>query len=191
MQRQEIGLPVQIFEGIHLLHTVGFEHRRIRDEGVVGDDVHAQRLTLAPHEFAHIAVGVDAEGLALYLRTRTGRKAVARHEDHHGERQLGHGVGVLPRGIHHHDTARRGGREIHVVVTRTGTNHDFEVLRRPDDFGRHLVAADNERIDIGHGGQQLGLVGIFFKQGQFIARVLDDPADAVDSLLGKRLFGRN
>ena len=68
---------------------------------------------------------------------------------------------------------------------------DFEVLRRPDDFGRHLVAADNERIDIGHGGQQLGLVGIFFKQGQFIARVLDDPADAVDSLLGKRLFGRN
>ena len=51
--------------------------------------------------------------------------------------------------------------------------------------------ADNERIDIGHGGQQLGLVGIFFKQGQFIARVLDDPADAVDSLLGKRLFGRN
>jgi hypothetical protein len=61
----------------------------------------------------------------------------------------------------------------------------------PDDFGRHLVAADNERIDIGHGGQQLGLVGIFFKQGQFIARVLDDPADAVDSLLGKRLFGRN
>ena len=175
----------------HLLHTAGCNPRRIRDEGVVGDDVHAQRLTLAPHEFAHIAVGVDAEGLALYLRTRTGRKAVARHEDHHGERQLGHGVGVLPRGIHHHDTARRGGREIHVVVTRTGTNHDLQVLSGIQYLSVHLIATDNHGIGILNRIQQLRLLCIFLQKSQFHASAFHYPPDTFHSDSGERFLCSN
>ena len=191
MQREEIGRLVKLLDRCHLLHAVGLEDRLVGDERIVCDNIHAQRLSFAAHQLADVAVGVDAEGLALNLRTRARSEAVPRHVDHHGQRQFGHGVGVLPRGVHHHDAPRRSRCEVHVVVTRTGTDHDFQVFRRGDDLGGHLVAADDERIRIGHGLQQLTLVGIFFEQRQFIAGILHDPADSIDGLFGKRLLRCN
>ena len=117
-------------------------------------------------------------------------KAVARHEDHHGQSQLGHGVGVLPRGVHHHDAAGRSGREVHVVIARTGAHDNLEHLGGIDDFGRHLVAAHDQRIGVGHGFEQLGLVRILLEQGELMARTLDDFANSIDRLLGKGFLGR-
>ena len=191
MQREVVRVLIQFFDRIHFFHAVGLENGRIGDKRIVGDHVHAHRLALAAHQPAHVAVSMDTEGLALNLGTRAGREAVAGHENHHGERQFGHGVGVLARSVHHHDAACGSRREVHVVVTGTGTHHDLEVPRRFDDFGRHLVAADNQRIHVGHGREQFRFVGIFFEQGQFVSGAFDDLTDAVYGLLGKGLFRRN
>ena len=191
MQRKEVGNPVKLLDRSHFLHAVGLEDRPVGDERIVGDDIHAQRLALAAHQSADVAVGVDAEGFALEFRTRTRREAVARHEDHHGQRQFGHGIGVLTRGVHHHDAPRRSRRKVHVVVTRAGADHDLQVFRRGDDLGGHLVAADDQRVDVGHGFEQLALVGVFFEQRQFVSGVLDDLTDSVHGFFGEGFFRCN
>ena len=78
-----------------------------------------------------------------------------------------------------------------IVVTGAGTDDDLEILRRVDHLGGDLVAADDERVGIGHGGQQFGLAGIFFEQGEFVAGPLDDFADTLDRLGGEGFLGCN
>ena len=132
---------------------------------------------------------MDRQRLALQLRTRTGSKAVAGHVDHHAQSQLGNGIRVLPGGVHHHDAALGGGRQVHVVVAGAGTHHDLQVLRGGDHLGGHLVAADDDRIGIGDSLQQLRLVSILLQQRERMTRALYDFANTVDSLLCEGLLG--
>ena len=191
MQRQKVGRLVKLPDRSGALHAVGLEQCVVRHERIVGDDVHPHRLALAADELADVAVGMDAQRLALNLRSRAGRKTVARHEDHHRKGQFGHRIGVLPGGVHHHDPAGRSGFQVDVVVTGAGTHHDFEILRGGDHFGRHLVAANDQGVDIGHGGEQLRPIGVFFQQGQFVPRLFHNAANALHRLFSERLLGCN
>ena len=134
---------------------------------------------------------MDAQRLALNLGARTRGEAVARHEDHHRESQLGHRIGVLTRGVHHHDSAGGSGRQIDIVVPGAGANHDLKILRCGDHLGRHLIAAHDQCVGIGHGSEQFGPLGIFLQQGQFVPRLFDNAANALNRLLSERLLGCN
>ena len=189
MERQIIGDPVKLLDGRNLLHAVGREDLGVGNERIVSYNPHAERLALAADQPTDVAVGVDAERLALNLRPGAGRETVAGHENHHGDGQLGHGVGILPGSIHDDDTAGRCGGQIDIIVPGACANDDFEVGGGGDDLGRDLVAADNQGVGIGHGGQQRGPVGVLFEQGELVTRALDDFTDTLDGLFGEGLFG--
>ena len=189
MQRQIIGCGIELGNRVYLLHAVALEHGCIGNERIECDDVHAQSLALDADQTADIAVGVDRQRLALQLRTRTGSKAVAGHVDHHAQSQLGNGIRILTRSVHHDDTACRSRCKVDIIVTGTGTNDDFELLGGVDDLGRDLVAADDDRIGIGDSLQQLRLVRILLQQRERMTRALYDFANTVDSLLCEGLLG--
>ena len=132
---------------------------------------------------------MDADGLALGLAARSRRKLAAEHKDHQGDGQLGHGVGVLAGGVHHHDAPCGSGGQVHVVVTGTGAYDDFEFRGGGDDLGGHLIGTDDEGVHIGHGGNQVFLGGIFFKQSDLVATAFEDVLNAVHRINGERLLG--
>ena len=92
---------------------------------------------------------------------------------------------------HDGDVEGPRGFQVDVVVTGAGTHHDFEILRGGDHFGRHLVAANDQGVDIGHGGEQLRTIGVFFQQGQFVPRLFHNAANALHRLFSERLLGCN
>ena len=73
------------------------------------------------------------------------------------------------------------GLKVDVVETGTGTHHDFQVLGSVEHLGVNLVGTDNQGIGIGHGCEQLRLVGIFLQQSQGVACTFHFLADALDS----------
>ena len=188
MQRKKVGRSIQLFDRIRHFHAVGFENVG-RDERVESAHLHAQRLAVTGHDAADVAVSLDSEPFAADLRSGAGGELIARHKNHHAHDQFGHGVRVLPRGIHHDNPFGGAGGQVDVVVTGTGANDDFQFLGGGDYFGRHFVAADNQPVGIFHGRQQIGLVRIFFQQGQFVTRPFNDFAYSVDRRFRKRLFG--
>ena len=132
---------------------------------------------------------MDSETLAAYFGSRTRRELVARDEDHHAHDQLGHGVRILSGRVHHDDAPLGAGRQIDVVVAGSGPHDDFQVPGRIDHLARDLIAADDQSVGIGHGGQQFRLIGVLFEQSQLVSGSLDDFSYTVDRRLGKRFLG--
>ena len=132
---------------------------------------------------------MDSETLAAYFGSRTRRELVARDEDHHAYDQLGHGVRILSGRVHHDDAPLGAGRQIDVVVAGSGPHDDFQVPGRIDHLARDLIAADDQSVGIGHGGQQFRLIGVLFEQSQLVSGSLDDFSYTVDRRLGKRFLG--
>ena len=62
--------------------------------------------------------------------------------------------------VDHHDAGLGGGLDVHVVQADAGAGDDLEVLGGGDGLGVHLGGgADQDRVDVGDRGEQLGTVG--------------------------------
>ena len=191
MQREEIRCGVQLLNATHLLDTVVLEQSAIGHKRVVCNNTHTQSLSLASHQSAHIAVGVDTNSLALQFEACAGRKAVARHIYHHSQSQLRHSVRVLTRGIHHHDATCRSSRQIDIVEASASTHNDFQLLGSLDNLGRNLVATNDEAIDILYSLQQSLLLGVTLQKSHLVVGRREYILDSIQRLLREGFFGCN
>lgn len=74
--------------------------------------------------------------------------------------EFGGGDDVRRRGVDHHYARLGGGLDVHVVQAHAGAGDHLEVLRGGDRLGIHLGGgADQDRVDVGDRGEQLGTVG--------------------------------
>ena len=161
----------------------------VGEERVQGGDLHAEGLRLLADQPAHVAVGLDAQALALQLAAGGRGEVRAGHEDHQAEGEFRHGVGVLAGGVHHDDAGGRGRGKVHIVIARAGADDDLELRGGGDDLGRHLVGADDDGVDIGHGGDEVALLGIFLQFHDLMAGFRENLHDPFHRLRGERLLG--
>ena len=132
------------------------------EEGIVGDDGHAEGLGALGElgaDAAHaedgeaLAVEFDAlKGLAVPLsRRRASRRGpgpmLRASAEHQGEGVLGGGNRVAARRVHHDHAVVGGGGAVDVVDADAGAADGFEVLRRGENFGGDLgFGADDEAV---------------------------------------------
>ena len=95
---------------------------------------------------------------------------VAEVGENEGDDLLGDGVGVGARGVHHVDAALAGVLRVDRVVARAGADDDLQVGQAVDELGRDDLAADDQGVGVGIGGDNL-------LDGRL--RVLDDRVVAV------------
>ena len=97
--------------------------------------------------------------------------------------ELGGGDDVGGRGVDDHDAGLGGGGDVDVVEADAGAGDDLEVLGGGDGLGVDLGrGADEDRVDVGERGQQLGAVGAV------AVADLEVGAERVDGG-GRELFG--
>ena len=167
----EVGLRQQFIQGHQLNAKLGCAGRG--DVGVVGQDLGVEALEPRRDECADAAEADDADLLLEELNARVlgalplavlqrsaGLRNVAGQAQDVADREFCGGDDVRGRGVDHHHAGLRGGLDVHVVQADAGTGDDLEVLGRGDGFGVHLRGrADQDGVDVGDGGEQLGTVG--------------------------------
>ncbi len=143
------------------------------DVGVVGDDLHAEGGHPLRDQHADAAEADDAEGLLAELDTRVlgplplavlqggvGLRDVAGRGDQQTAGELGRGDDVGRRRVDDHHAGLGGGGDVDVVQSDAGAGDDAQLPGRGDGLGVHLGGgADEDRVDIGDGGDQLRAVG--------------------------------
>ena len=140
---------------------------------VVGHDVRAERGEPLGDELPDPAEPHHADGLAVdlgarerrplpgvFAQRRVGRRDLARGGQHQRQRVLGGAVDVRRRRVDHQHAAGGGGVDVDVVQADTCARDDLQFGRG----GQHLGVdggrgADQQRVGLGHGGQQLFAVG--------------------------------
>lgn len=190
MDGEEVGLAVELFDGVHRSRAAG-DDLLVGEERVEGADVHAEGLGFLADETADVAVGLDTEFLALELGTGLAVELAAGHENHQGDGELGHGVGVLSRGVLHDDAMGGRGGEVDIVEAGTGTDDDLELFRGVQHGGRHLVGTDDEGLGVLDGLAELGLAGVLLEELDLVAGGLEQFVDIMHSRFGERLLGCN
>ena len=157
-------------------------------ESVVGINLHAEAFGNASHVAANVTESQDTEFLAHELCTGLAVVEVSHGKNHHTEHEFGNGIGVLSGSVLHNNALVFGISGVDVVVAGTGTNNDFQVGGSVEHLRSNLVRANDERIGILHGIEQLSLFCIFFEQYEFIACTFDFFSDALYSNCCKRFF---
>ncbi len=166
----EVGDLQQLVQREHLdAHLCGPGGLHV---GVVGDDLHAEGGHALRDERADAAEADDAEGLLGQLDTRVlaalplavlqrgvGLRDVAGRGEEETAGQLGGGHDVRGGGVDDHHAGLGGGGDVHVVQADAGSCDDLELVRGRDRLGVDLGGrADQDRVDLGDGGEQLGAV---------------------------------
>ena len=166
----EIGIAVNVVEVRDEREAERFG-ALLGEEGVVGQDVHAEGQGAAGDLAADAAHAEDAEGLAHQLdalellaipfagRHRgVGLGHLARQAQNQGEGKLGGRDGVAAGRIHDHHAALSGGLDIHVVHSHAGAADDPQLGRGLDDAARHLgLGAHHHGHDVLDHREQLRL----------------------------------
>ena len=171
MHRHEVGLREQGVEvdqaHAHLGGAAGLH------VGVVGDDLHAERREPLRDEDADPAEPDDADGLLVELDAGVlrplplavlQRGVRGRHVpgggEHQRHRELGGRDDVGGRRVDHHHAGLGRGLDVDVVETDPGARDHLEPRRGGERLGVDLGrGADQDRVHVGDGGQQLGAVG--------------------------------
>ena len=65
--------------------------------------------------------------------------------------KFGNGIGILARGVHHHNVVSCGSGKIDAIDACTSTNDDLQTASCVEHFGIEDVAAHDEGIGSGHG----------------------------------------
>ena len=188
MERQVVAAFVEFVQRMNWLGASG-DNLLVRKERVKGLDLHSEGLCLGAHEAAYVAKGLDAEGLALNLRAGSGSELSAGHEDHHGDGELGHGVGVLAGGVHHHHAGFGGGLEVDIVVARACAHDYLKFGSRGDNLGGHFVRTDDDGLNVFDGLDQIGLLGVFLELDDLMAGGFEDLSDAFHGRCREGLLG--
>ena len=158
VQRDEIGLGEQSVEiG---LFDAEFDRALGGQEGVEGDDLHAEAEGALGDDAADIAAADQAERLRgqldahevvlrpfARLRQRVRFGDLAREREHHRDRVLGGGDAVAEGRVHHDDALLRRRRDVDIVDTDPGAADDLQVRRGGEDVGGDLGGrADREPV---------------------------------------------
>jgi hypothetical protein len=158
VQRDEIGLGQQRVE-IGFLDP-DFDRAFLGQEGIVGDDLHAQAQRAAGDDAADIARANQAQRLARHfdahevvlgpfarLRADIGGGDLPCQCEHHRNGVFGRGDRIAERRVHHHHTLAAGVGDIDIVDADARTADHLEVFGSVEDFGRDLGrAADGKAI---------------------------------------------
>ena len=188
MQAEVIAAFVEFVQSVHGLSSAG-EDLLVREERVEGLDLHSEGLGFRADQTTDVSEGLDSEDLALNLRAGGGSELGPGHEDHHRDRELGHGVRVLARGVHHHHAGLGRGLEVHIVISGACAHHYLELRCSCDHLGGHLVRADDDGFDVLDGRDEIRLLGIFFEFHDLMASRREDIRDAAHRCSGKGLLG--
>ena len=171
VHRDEVGHAEQLVEVQHLDAELGGE--RVRHVGVVGDDAGTERSQPLRDELADPAQPDDADGLAEDLgpgerralpgalaQRRVGGRDLTRGRQQQRDGVLGCAVDVGGGRIDHENAAGRGGVDVDVVQADAGAGHDLEFRAGVEHFGVDGGGrAHQQRVGVGHRGQQLFAVG--------------------------------
>ena len=186
MQGNNITSRIKLFGRSDSFYAILLNHF-FRAESVESIDVHAETLGDTRHIASYIAISVNTQLLAHQFRTGGAVVHVADSHYHKSESQFGYGIGVLSRSVHHTYVVGSGGSQVHIVITGTGTYHDFQFFGGVQHLGIDDVATYNNSIGVFHSFQQFRLVTIFFQQSKFITCCFNFFADTVYCNLCKRL----
>ena len=165
-------------------------HGLVLDPGVKSADLHAEALGNASHVAAHSTESMDAKRLAQQLGARSAIIAVANHCHHHAQHQLGNGVGILTRSVHHAHTMSCGLGQVNVVITGTGADNHLQLLGCVKHFLVNLVTAHDQTGGIGNGCNHVGL-GAFLDENELVATGLNHFLDTLDCYRSKGLLSCN
>ena len=147
MEGDIITAVIKILAATLALHAAILKHASI-DEGIECTNFHAETPGQVGDNFTDIAVGMNADLLALEFRTGLAVVIPSGHHDHHSNGQFSNGVGVLAGGVFHDNSPGLGGGAVHIVVACTGSHNYFEFLCRLQHLFGHLVAADDHCLNI-------------------------------------------
>ena len=139
-------------------------------EKIVGADFHLKAAGDAGYTARHVAVGQETDALSSQLGAGSAFVVVAHMAHEQPEDEFGHGIGVLSGGVHHDDVALGGGIEIHIVHAGTGSHHNAQTRSGIEHCGIDKVAANDEGVNVGHGAEQGGFVGVFLEQAEGVTR---------------------
>ena len=167
----EVRLRQELVEGHQLHAELGGAGGG--DVGVVREDLGVEALQAGRDQGADPAQADDADLLleeldagvlgALplpVLEGGAGLRDVAGEAQDVADGQFGGGDDVRGRRVDHHDAGLGGGLDVDVVQADAGAGDDLEVLGGGDGLGVQLGGgADQDRVDVGDRGEQLGTVG--------------------------------
>ena len=170
MQRDDVGAREQFVE-LDLLDADVLGAFR-RQEGIEGDDAHAQADRAIGDDRADIAAADHAERLGrdldaheavllplAGLRRGVGGGDFARQREHHGDGVLGGRDRIAERRVHHDDAATRGRGNVDIVDADAGAADDFQILGVLEDLRGDLGRrADREAVIVADDRGELVLV---------------------------------
>ena len=79
--------------------------------------------------------------------------------------------------------------QVYIVISGSGTYHDFQFFCCVKYFCVDHIAADDERVGIFDSFQQFGFFAVFFQQDEFVTCSFYFFADAIHCNFGKWLIG--
>ena len=152
---------------------------------------HSEAFSYTGNVTTNVSVCMDTQFLAHQFCTGSSVIEVTDSIYHHTQSKFGNSIRVLSRSVHHTYVVSSGSSQVNVVISRTGTYHDFQFLCRIQHFLVNDVTSDNHCIRILHCIEQLLFFCIFLQQSQFIARSFYFFPNTVDSYFSKRFLCRN
>ena len=170
VQRDEISARQELVQldlfDTHFLGTLG------RQEGVIGDDMHAEPNRLLADDAADIASADDAQRLAgdldahelrLFPLAGLGRgvglRQLAGNGEHERDGMFSRRDGIAEGRVHHDDAALGGSRNVDIVDADAGAADDLEIGRSGDQLFRRLGGGtDGEAIIVADDLGELFLV---------------------------------
>ena len=171
VHRDEVGAGQHIVEREQFDTQLGGAGRR--HVGVVGDDVGAEGGQPMGHQLADAAEAHHADGLAedlgavelgalpgVLAQGRVGGRDLPGCREHQRQRMLGRAVDIGGRRVDHQHPGGRRGVDVDVVQAHTRPGDDLELGCGGDHLGVDGGGgADQDRVGVGDGFQQLGAVG--------------------------------
>ena len=188
MDGEVVGGRVELFHGVDGLGAAG-DDLLVGEERVQGGDGHAQGLRLLADQPAHVAVGLDAQALALQLGPRRRGEMRAGHVDHQAEGEFRHSVRVLARGVHHDHAGGRRGGQVDIIVPGARAHDDLQLRRRGDHLGRHLVRPDDNGLHICDSSDEIRLLRILLQLHDLMPGLGQNLHNPLHRLGGEGLLG--
>ena len=160
MQGHVVRLGEQFVEG----NQLDAQFRRLANGGarVEAQEGRLEARQALDDQAADVAQADDADRLARDLGAHeggffpragaaggVGRDQLARVAQHQGHHFFGHAVGIRAGGVHHVHALGAGMGDVDRVVAGAGPHDHLQIGRRVDDFRRDLLAADDQRMQIG------------------------------------------
>ena len=169
MKTDDVALLHEVVEVVCSIGAVGFDAFDTIEE-IVGANFHLKAAGDAGYTARHVAVGQETDALSSQLGAGSAVVVVAHMAHEQSEDEFGDGIGVLSGGVHHDDVALGGGIEIHIVHAGTGSHHNAQTRSGIEHCGIDKVAANDEGVNVGHGAEQGGFVGVFLEQAEGVTR---------------------